>query len=235
EAYYETSRFRMKHAAELSVSPYSRDYWDPLNIYVCTTVTNAMYRADTNGIYIFAGICEEPVYSKDFSYEEKLGGLFAIVGHEITHGFDKNGAMYDKTGKKNSWLPEEDQMRFNDLNDKVARYYTQLSPYPASGMYDGSMVNAEATADMGGLRVTLYMASLKPDFDYDRYFKQFATVWRTNVPLEKEKESFESDVHPLAFYRVNVGVQQFDEFYETYDVKETDNMYLAPEKRIKVW
>ena len=83
--------------------------------------------------------------------------------------------------------------------------------------------------------MTLYLASMEPDFDYDEYFRAFAGVWKANVPLEEETDYFSNDVHPLAFYRINVGVQQFDEFYETYGVKETDGMYLAPEKRISVW
>ena len=235
EAYFASRRFALDHTAWLTKQPYDAAYWDPVNPILSTTITNAMYRPDTNGIYIFAGICEAPAYAPELSREEKLAGIFTIIGHEITHGFDKTGSQYDKEGKKNSLLPYEDQKAFNDLNDNVALYYSTLSPYPASGLYKGAQVNAEATADMGGLKVTLYLASKIPGFDYDRYFRSFARVWRTNVPLETEKQYFTGDVHPLSFYRVNVGVQQFDEFYDTYGVQEGDGMYLAPDKRIKVW
>ncbi|MBQ6928522.1 MAG: M13 family metallopeptidase [Oscillospiraceae bacterium] len=235
EAVFAARRFGLEHMAWLCKQPYNAAYWDPLSTMLSTTITNAMYRPDTNGIYIFAGICEAPAYAPELKTEEKLAGIFTVIGHEITHGFDKNGSQYDKEGKKNSWLPYEDQKAFNDRNDNVALYYSTLSPYPASGPYKGSQVNGEATADMGGLKVTLYLASRIPDFDYDLYFRSFARVWRTNVPLEKEKEYFAGDVHPLSFYRVNVGVQQFDEFYDTYGVQEGDGMYLAPDKRIKVW
>ena len=88
---------------------------------------------------------------------------------------------------------------------------------------------------MGGIKATLYLAAKVPDFDYDLYFRSFARLWRMNVPLESEKQRFSGDVHPLSFYRVNVGLQQFDEFYETYGIKEGDKMYLDPDKRIKVW
>lgn len=235
EAVFAARRFAMDHMAWLSAQPYDAAYWDPVEPMLSTTITNAMYRPDTNGIYIFAGICEAPAYAPEMSKEEKLAGIFAIVGHEITHGFDKSGAQYDKEGKKNTWLPYEDQKAFNDRNDNVALYYSSLSPYPASGPYSGTQVSGEATADMGGLKVTLYLASRIPGFDYDRYFRSFARLWRNNVPLETEKQYFSGDVHPLAFYRVNVGVQQFDEFYDTYGVQEGDGMYLAPDKRIKVW
>ena len=235
EAVFAARRFAMDHMAWLSNQPYDAAYWDPVNPAISTTSINAVYRPDTNGIYIFAGICEAPAYAPGMSKEEKLAGIFTIIGHEITHGFDKTGSQFDKEGRKNSLLPYEDQKAFNDRNDNVALYYSTLSPYPASGLCKGSQVNAEATADMGGLKVTLYLASKIPGFDYDRYFRSFARLWRTNVPLEKEKEYFSGDVHPLSFYRVNVGVQQFDEFYDTYGVQEGDGMYLAPDKRIKVW
>ncbi|MBP3825121.1 MAG: M13 family peptidase, partial [Butyrivibrio sp.] len=180
-------------------------------------------------------ICEPNSYSPDMTYEEKLGGLSAIIGHEITHGFDSGGSLYDKNGIKSSWLPYNDQVAFVDLNDKVASYYSTLTPFPGSGLYNGSNLTGEATADMGGLKATLYLASKVPDFDYDLFFTSYARLWRVNMPLEAEKSYFSGDSHPLAFYRVNVGLQQFEEFYETYGIVEGDGMYLEPEKRIAVW
>ena len=235
EAYFAGRRFEMDQIGKLSGEPYDASYWDPLNQSFSTTMTNAAYMPSTNGIYIFAGICEKPVYSPDMSYEEKLAGLFSIIGHEITHGFDKTGAQYDKDGLENTWLPYEDQMAFNDKNDAVGAYYTTLSPYPGSGLYQGTRVNGEATADMGGLRATLQLAEKDADFDYDLYFRSYANVWKVNMSQEAEKNYFQYDEHPLSFYRINVGLQQFDEFYETYGIKEGDGMYLAPEKRIRVW
>ncbi len=235
EAYFQTKRFEMEHMTWLAEQSYNRDYWDPMNPGLSTTITNAMYNPSTNGIYIFAGIIADPIYRKDMAYEEKLGKLFPIVGHEITHGFDKSGSQYDKEGDNNPILSTEDQKEFNDRNDKVATYYTTMNPFPGSTMITGNMVNGEATADMGGIAVTLYLASLEDDFDYDLYFRSYAELWRENVSKEAEKKFIKMDVHPLAFYRVNIGLQQFDEFYETYDIKEGDGMYVAPDKRIKVW
>ena len=235
EAYFDSLRFEMNHLAWLSGESYDRDYWDPLNQNLSTTVTNAMYSAQTNGIYIFAGILEAPIYSKNMTYEEKLGGLFTVVGHEITHGFDSNGAQYDKDGYNNPILSEDDLKKFNDKNQVVGAYYTTQSPFTGAGMILGPQVAAEATADMGGIKATLHLAEKQKDFDYDLYFRSFATIWRTNVSVESEKKSIQSDPHPLAFYRINVGLQQFEEFYETYGIKEGDGMYLAPERRINVW
>ncbi len=235
EAYFAAQRFEMDHVGWLSAQDYDRDYWDPLNQQLSTTITNAMYSAQTNGIYIFAGILEAPVYSKDMTYEEKLGGLFAVVGHEITHGFDKNGSQYDKEGFNNPILSEDDQKAFNDKDKLVGGYYTLQTPFSGAGMILGQIVSAEATADMGGIRATLHLAEKESDFDYDLYFRTYATIWRINVDIDSEKDSIASDEHPLAFYRVNIGLQQFDEFYETYGITEGDGMYLAPKSRIKVW
>ncbi len=234
DAYFAAKRYGMYHNAFLSAQKFNRDYWDPVDSGQSTTMTNAFYSGATNGIYICAGICEPVAYSPDMAYEEKLAGLGAIVGHELTHGFDKSGTQFDKDGKRKQWLPYKDMSAFNDKNDKVAAYYTTKTPFAGAGLYGGSTVNGEATADMGGLRITLYLASKINGFDYDLYFRSFARLWRCNVPLEYEKMIL-GDVHPLAFYRVNVGLQQFDEFYETYGIQEGDGMYLAPDKRIKVW
>ncbi len=235
EAYCAMERYRNYHYTMLAERKFDREYWDPLEPQFSTTQTNAFYNPATNGIYICAGICEPYEYAPDMAYEEKLAGLFTVVGHEITHGFDKDGAQYDKDGMQETWLPYQDLMAFNDRSDKVGSYYSVMTPFPGSGLYQGDKLAGEATADMGGLRVTLYLASRHPGFDYDLYFRSYARCYRKNIPLEVEKMYFSNDVHPLNFYRVNVGVQQFDEFTETYGVKEGDGMYLAPENRIKVW
>ena len=235
EAYMQTRRFMEKHKARMVSLPYDRNYWDPLDTQINTTVPNAMYNAQTNGIYILAGICEAPAYSPEMTYEEKLAGIGTIIGHEITHGFDSNGSQYDKDGVKNAWLPDEDMTAFNDKVSRVSNYFFTLTPYPGAGMYDGSQVEGEETADMGGMKVTLEMASDVDGFDYDKYFRSYANLWKAHVPLSYERKVIKTDVHPLDFYRINIGMQQFDEFYETYGIKEGDGMYIDPAKRIKVW
>ena len=235
EAYLAMMRYEMYHKTLLSKLQFDRGYWDPLERDMATTVTNAFYNPATNGIYICAGICERSAYASDMSYEEKLAGLGTIVGHELTHGFDNNGSLYDKEGMREDWMSYDDQSTFNDKVDKVAAYYSDMTPFQGSGLYSGTNLTGEATADMGGIKAALGLASKVPDFDYDLFFRSYANLWRSNVPVEVEKMMFKGDPHPHAFYRINVGLQQFDEFYETYGITEDDSMYLAPEKRIKVW
>ena len=169
------------------------------------------------------------------SYEEKLGGIGTVIGHEITHGFDSAGAQYNKEGAEEYWMPLEDQMAFNDKCDMVAQYFTTIRPFPGSGPCDGRKIKEEATADMGGIRSTLAVAEKHENFNYDTYFRQYAAIWAEAVGPETEQAAFESDVHPLSYLRVNVTLQQFDEFRETYGIQEGDGMYLAPDQRIAVW
>ena len=96
-------------------------------------------------------------------------------------------------------------------------------------------MQTEAIADMAGFKCILKMAEKEDDFDYDRFFRAYENMWaRVNTPEDAVRRAYQ-DVHPLAYLRGNVTVQQFDEFLETYDIKEGDGMYLAPEDRITVW
>lgn len=219
--------------AVLCSRPYDRNLWIP-SLY-STTQTNAFYSPSENGIYILKGILEPPFYYAGMSYEEILGGIGVIIGHEITHGFDKSGSEYNKDGIKESWLPFDDLMAFSDRCDRVAEYYRTIRPFPGGAAYDGSRVTGEATADMGGLRITLALAAKKKDFDFDAYFRQYARVWFECITKDSAVSSFDTDEHPLNYLRVNVGLQQFDEFVKTYGIKEGDGMYLLDEKRIPVW
>lgn len=235
EAAYETYKAYIRRQADLSTKPFDRTFWDPYDPSISTTQTNAVYIPNNNGIYIFVGILEDPIYNADISDEELLAGIGCIVGHEITHGFDNTGVRYDKDGFEMQWMPEEDQQAFSDKNDKVASYYSTIVPFKGAKRIDGHNVAQEATADMGGIRVTLKIAENIPGFDYDKYFRHYGLVYAA-VHTQKEEETlYAPDVHPLNYLRVNVGLQQFDEFHKTYDVKPKDSMYLEKKKRIAVW
>jgi predicted metalloendopeptidase len=100
---------------------------------------------------------------------------------------------------------------------------------------NGSIIKDEAIADMGGIKSVLYVAREWPDFDYDEFFRAFARQYAQQTTKENELGTMRGDIHPLPFYRINIMLQQYDEFIETYDIKPGDGMYLSPERRVNVW
>lgn len=199
-----------------------------------TTEVNAYYNVLENSVTIQAGILNGAFYDPDASEEEKLAGIGAVIGHEITHAFDSNGFQFDQNGKKDTWCTSADMSNFMFRANDVGAYYGAISPYPGAALYNGSNVEAEAIADMGGVKCALSVGKKSPEFDLQKFFKAYAGVWRTKRSFAEEK-SCAGDEHPLEFLRTNVTLQQFEEFYEAFDIRPGDGMYLAPEKRVPVW
>ena len=202
-----------------------------VNILDC----NAYYSCPENAIYICLGMMEKPFYYEDMSTEELYASIAGFwVGHEISHSFDANGARYDADGNLRDWWSEEDKKEFRARIDKLDAYLDTIKPF---GNYsvNGKNIDTEMLADITGLQCALRMVSDMKDFDYDVFFTKFANM---NVEISYysiELSTLLQDSHPLSYLRTNVSVQQFDEFYETYGVKEGDNMYLSPGSRVTVW
>ncbi len=169
------------------------------------------------------------------SNEEKYGALGAVIGHEISHAFDSNGAQFDENGSLNNWWTDADMAAFGERVSKLADYFDKIVAFDDGTPNSGKLVQAEATADMGGIRVMLMLAEKIDGFDYDRFFRAYAHLWQWVESLQASEQYALSDPHPRCYQRVNVTLQQFDEFLETYGVKEGDGMYLAPQDRIAVW
>ncbi|MBQ6553684.1 MAG: hypothetical protein IJL89_00500 [Firmicutes bacterium] len=197
-------------------------------------VSNAYYEPDANTITI---LWPEIMafYSKDMGIEELYAGIGATtIGHEISHAFDPSGSLYDKDGSLNSWWTDEDKAAFDNKAQKLIDYYDTIQPY-AGAEYSGDLVQGEAIADMGGMQCMLRLAKKHPNFDYDAFFRAYAKAWEMVTYPQTEYYYCLYDEHPLGYLRINVTIQQFDEFIDTYGLKEGDGMYLAPENRIKVW
>ena len=214
--------------------PVKRSDWD-LNS-MPTTVTNAANQLDLNSIVILAGIMAgDFMYDENAPIEQNYGRLGVILGHEVTHAFDTSGYAWDAEGLSYGWWTNDDEVAFRLKSDKLVNYYTGLHVFPGTtNPYDGQRVQGEAISDMGGVQCMLALAEEIPDFDYDLFFRSYAATWRTQASFAKEME-LSNDVHPLGFLRTNVTLQQFDKFFETYDIGPGDGMYLAPEDRILVW
>ncbi len=195
---------------------------------------NAYYGQNDNSINIVLGFLDEPLYYDGISEEALLGGVGSAIGHEISHAFDTAGAQYDKDGNYADWWTEDDHNAFKKRADKLIEYYNCISAWEGAKV-QGNNVQTEAIADLAGMKAILRIAKEKEDFDYDKFFTGYATLWRRLNTYEAEYYRLMQDSHPLHYLRTNVTLQQFDEFIDTYDIREGDNMYLAPEDRILVW
>ena len=209
-----------------------KDKWDQLTMQ--TAQVNAFYNPQNNSINIMAGILSGEVYNEDMSYEQKLGGIGTVIGHEISHGFDTNGAQFDKDGAISNWWTEEDYAAFQARAAKLAAWYDGFIPFEGAN-YSGQQVQTEAIADMGGMKCMLAIAAQKDDFDYDAFFRQYATLWRTQALPAYLITKTAQDTHPLRYLRINATLAQFDDFVDFYGITEGDGMYLAPEARVAVW
>ena len=208
-----------------------RNYWLIENV----AQVNSFYSPSTNEIYIIAGILGGDFYSSDFTYEEKLGAIGSVIGHELSHAFDTIGSQYDKDGNVSSWWTKEDYQKFQERTNRLIDYLSSMTVDGSGKNYNGALVQTETIADMAGIKCMLGLAAKKEDFDYDRFFRAYANVWKKAETKEKVDARVLTDVHALAYLRVNAVLQQFEEFYETYDIKEGDGMYLPPEERVAVW
>lgn len=207
----------------------NKDEWttDPLT-------PNAYYLATNNSINILIGTMGGVFYYDGMSDEELYAGIGAIIGHEISHAFDTNGSQFDKDGNLAVWWTEEDYATFQARAQKLIDYYNNITAWEGMPV-NGVAVQTEAIADMAGLKVMLRMAEKKENFDYEKFFKAYAILWRAFNTYETEYAINVGDSHPLNYLRTNVTLQQFEKFFETFDIKEGDGMYLAPEDNVLVW
>ena len=201
---------------------------------VKTTEPNAYYIRTENSINILAGVLYEDLYD-DTSIEGMLGTIGATIGHEITHGFDPKGSTYNAIGQLENWWTDEDRANFDQRASRVAdamdRIYV-LNDY----RQDSSVILNEMVADLGGLVLSLDIASGIEGFDYDKFFTAATRVW---FSITEDRESilnmYEQDNHPADYVRANFTLQQMEEFYTTYGITKGDGMYVAPKDRVAVW
>ena len=209
-----------------------KDKWDQLTMR--TAQVNAFYNPQNNSINIMAGILSGEIYNEDMNYEQKLGGIGTVIGHEISHAFDTNGSQFDKDGAISNWWTAEDYAAFQARAAKLAAWYDGFIPWEGAS-YSGQQVQTEAIADMGGMKCLLAVAAQQENFDYDAFFRQFATVWRMQGLPAFLVTQVAQDTHPMRYLRINATLAQFDEFIEFYGIQPGDGMYIATEDRVCVW
>ena len=196
-------------------------------------MVNACYNPNCNDITFPAAILQKPFYSLQQSVSENLGGIGAVIGHEISHAFDNNGANFDEHGNLKNWWTEEDFRAFKDLTKDMIVQFDGIEYH--GGRVNGELVVSENIADNGGMGVTLEIMHTLDDPDYRAYFINWARVWCMKAKEEYIQLLLTSDVHSPAVLRANMPPRNFGEWYEAFSVTENDGMYLPPEKRISIW
>lgn len=206
---------------------------------------NAYYNPSYNEIVFPAAILQPPFYNYKADEAVNYGGIGAVIGHEISHGFDDSGARYNADGNLVNWWTPEDLKQFTALGTALADQYSALEPLPGIHV-DGKFTLGENIGDLGGVNAAydglqLFLkANGNPGLldgytPEQRFFISWATIWRTKMRDEAIKSQVKTDPHTPGMYRSYVPIQNVDTFYQAFNIKSGDGMYVVPEKRVKIW
>ncbi len=205
---------------------------------------NAYYNPPYNEIVFPAGILQFPFFDPKADDAINYGGIGMVIGHEMTHGFDDQGAQYDKDGNLKNWWAEVDNAKFKTKVDQVIKQYDAYTVLDSLHV-KGALTVGENLADIGGLAIayeafkTTEQGKKNETIDgftaEQRFFLSFAQVWRIKMKEEATRQRIQGDVHSPAMWRVNGPVTNFTPWYTAFGVKEGDKMYKPEADRIKVW
>lgn len=195
---------------------------------------NACYSPTSNDITFPAAILQPPMYDKNAPREKNLGAIGYIIAHEITHAFDNNGAKYDENGNAADWWTKDDYSAFTALCDKVVVLYDGEEGIPGIPM-NGRLTLSENVSDLGAVSCITEVAKRLEDPDFKLLYRSVASSWAITQTRDFAKYNATVDVHSDGKLRVNRVLQNIDEFYTAFGIKEGDGMYLPPKKRVKIW
>jgi predicted metalloendopeptidase len=219
--------------------PIDRDEW----IMTPQTV-NAYYNPELNEIVFPAAILQPPFFDAKADDAVNYGGIGAVIGHEISHGFDDQGSQYDGDGNMRNWWTEEDGKRFAEKTKVLVQQYASYSPLPGYNV-NGELTLGENIGDNSGLAIAYkaYKLSLKgkpaPVINGltgdQRFYMGWGQVWRAKMREPAQINQVKTDPHSPAQFRANGTLKNQPGFYEAFGVKEGDKMYLAPKDRVIIW
>lgn len=218
---------------------------DKTEWYMSPQTVNAYYNPSYNEIVFPAAILQPPFYNYQADEAVNYGGIGAVIGHEISHGFDDSGARYNADGNLIDWWTADDLAKFSVLGTALADQYSALEPLPGVHV-DGKFTLGENIGDLGGVYAAyeglqLYLKNNpRPELidgftPEQRFFISWTTVWRTKSRDEAIKNQVKTDPHSPGMYRAYVPIQNMDAFYDAFDIKKGDGMYIESEKRVKIW
>jgi predicted metalloendopeptidase len=219
--------------------PIDRDEWG-----MTPQTVNAYYNPELNEIVFPAAILQPPFFDANADDAVNYGGIGAVIGHEISHGFDDQGSQYDGDGNMRNWWTEEDGKRFGEKTRALIAQYAAFSPLEGYNV-NGELTLGENIGDNSGLAIAYkaYKISLKgkpaPVIDGltgdQRFYMGWGQVWRTKMREPAQIAQIKTDPHSPAQYRANGTLKNQPGFYEAFGVKAGDKMYLAPKDRVIIW
>lgn len=220
--------------------PVDKEEW-----HMTPQTVNAYYSPNGNEIVFPAAILQPPFFNVDADDAINYGAIGVVIGHEMTHGFDDQGRNFDAIGNMTDWWTKDDAEKFNE---KAKVLVNQFNGYKAikDETINGELTLGENIADFGGLTVALEALKIQtkdnlktPKIDnftpLQRFFLSYAQIWRQNIRDEELMSRLKDDVHSPGEFRVNGGVVNIPEFYEAFNIKSSDKLYVAPESRANIW
>ncbi|MDP9107681.1 MAG: M13 family peptidase, partial [Pseudomonadota bacterium] len=219
--------------------PVDRDEWG-----MTPQTINAYYNPEMNEIVFPAAILQPPFFDANADDAVNYGAIGGVIGHEISHGFDDQGAQYDGDGNLRDWWTKEDHVKFAAKTKMLIDQYSAFSPLPGYNV-NGALTLGENIADNSGLAIAYkaYKISLAgkdaPVLEgltgEQRLYMGWAQVWRSKSRDAQTIVQIKTDPHSPAQYRANGTLQNQPGYYSAFGVKEGDKMYVAPEKRVIIW
>jgi len=217
---------------------------DRLDWNMAPQTVNAYYSSVWNEIVFPAAILQPPFFDLAADSAVNYGGIGAVIGHEIGHGFDDQGSKVDEDGVLRKWWNAEDERRFKELGNRLADQYSKFEALP--DLYvNGRLTLGENIGDLGGLNIALeaYKISLggtkAPVIDnytgVQRFFLGFGQIWRQLIRDEALRNQVVSDPHSPGEFRANGTVRNMDEWYEAFAVQPGAKLYLPSDQRTRIW
>ncbi|RZJ68462.1 MAG: M13 family peptidase [Flavobacterium sp.] len=234
------SKWRYDEGLKDLKKPVDKERWG-----MSPQTVNAYYNSTNNEIVFPAAILQPPFYDYRADDAVNFGGIGAVIGHEISHGFDDSGSRFNADGNLVNWWSEKDLAQFTELGTALSAQYSALEPLP--GIFvDGKFTLGENIGDLGGVNAAYDGLQLslqengRPGLidgftPEQRFFISWATVWRTKIRDEAIKNLVKTDTHTPGMYRAYVPLQNVEAFYKAFNIQPGEKLYVAPEKRVKIW
>ncbi|MDA0714902.1 MAG: M13 family metallopeptidase [Bacteroidetes bacterium] len=206
---------------------------------------NAYYNPTFNEIVFPAAILQPPFYNYTADAAVNYGGIGAVIGHEMSHGFDDQGARFDAEGNLTNWWTEEDENEFRELGKDLIAQFDSVEALPGINL-NGEFTLGENIGDLGGvfsaydalqmdLAVNGDPGAIDGFTQTQRFYLSWATIWRQLIREEALKNRIKTDPHSPGEYRGYMPIMNMDEFQAAFNIQEGDKMYLSPEQRVKIW